>query len=103
MIKFIDIKSVDIYRYVLPESYPTVENNLNLNWKKAWPKLQFRFINMYDREVIFKHMHNILPNKKRLFQIKLNSSDLCAKCNVQENDLHMFIKCDKIKELSIFL
>ena len=57
---------------------------------------------MYDREVIFKHMHNILPTKKRLFQIKLNSSDLCTKCNVQENDLHMFIKCDKIKELSNF-
>ena len=99
---FPNIKSVDIYQYVLPESYPIVENNINLNRKKAWPILQFRFMNMYDREVILKHMHNILPTKMRLFQIKLNNSDLCTKCDVQENDLHMFIKCVKIKEISFF-
>ena len=45
-------------------------------------------------------MHNILPTKKRLFQIKQKKSECCSICNVQENNVHMFVECDKIKELS---
>ena len=67
---FPNITSVDIYKYNLPESCPIVENSINLNWKKAWQILQFHFINIHDREVIFKHMHNILPTKKETLSNK---------------------------------
>ena len=64
--------------------------------------LQFKFIDIHDREVVFKHMHGILPTKLRLFHMKQKSSGLCQKCNVPEDNIHMFVECKKIKDIFLY-
>ena len=41
------------------------------DWKEIWKNLSFTFINSYDRSVIFKYVHEILPNRHRLYIIKI--------------------------------
>ena len=46
---------------------------------------------------MYKHMHGILPTKLKLFQIKQSVSPLCDRCNVVEDNLHMFSQCQKVQ------
>ena len=59
-------------------------------------KLNFRYINVYEREIIFKFIHEILPTNSKLFQMKQKNSPLCLLCNTREDSNHMFLKCKKI-------
>ena len=38
-------------------------------------------------------MHEILPNKLRLYNIKMILSPNCNTCNIDENNLHMMYYC----------
>ena len=40
------------------------------DWKEIWKNLSFTIINSYDRSVIFRYVHEILPNRHRLYTIK---------------------------------
>ena len=65
-----NINSNIIYESLLPECSPVIENKININWKTSWANLSFRYINIHERELMFKHMHGILPTKLRLYQMK---------------------------------
>ena len=51
---------------------------------------------------MFKLFHDILTNKLRLFNIKKIASPLCNRCNVVEDNLHMFSICSKVKNLVLY-
>ena len=97
--KFPNINSNDIYSIMLPECKPTVTEKHNLNWKQIWKQTTFKYISVHEREVIYKFIHGILPNKMRLYQMKQNRSPLCPTCNVIEDNSHMFIKCRNIENI----
>ncbi|CAL4102396.1 unnamed protein product, partial [Meganyctiphanes norvegica] len=97
--KFPNITSLDIYSISLPKTLPTVSQNRNINWKRSWKHLNFKFINIRAREIAFKLMHNILTTKMRLYQIKRSDSPLCKICKVNEDIKHMFIDCVKVRTL----
>ena len=58
------IKSSDMYKFLLPKSIPTVQDKYNFKWEKIWPRTTFKYIKLHERDVLFKFLHGILPNKK---------------------------------------
>ena len=55
------------------------------------------------REVMFKYLHEILPNKCRLKQIRRSNDDLCESCAVPETNIHMMYYCLDVIILKGFL
>ena len=45
---------------------------------------------------MFKFLHEILPNKKKL-SLWYNSDPNCTDCNVEQNNLHMVLYCSKVQ------
>ena len=76
---------------------------LLFNWEKIWENVAFKYINSDDRCVVFKYLHEILPNKLRLYIIRRSLTLNCDICNLEENNMHMFYYCKDIKVLVQFL
>ena len=85
------------YVYLVVLSKAQLNNNhaRTINWKRSWKNLNFKFINIREREIVFKYLHQIITTKKRLHQIKRGNSPLCELCNVIEDTKHMFYECVK--------
>lgn len=100
---FPNISSKTIYKEVTGKEIKCTaiveEKYAIFDWKEIWKKLSFKFINSYDRSVIFKYVHEILPNRHRLYIINKISSANCTHCDVEENNMHMFYYCHQIKHL----
>ena len=64
--------------------------------------MNFKYVNVNERDITFKSLHNILTTKNRLFQIKKINSPLCLLCNSIENQLHMFVEYKKIKNVLLY-
>ena len=58
--------------------------------------MNFTYMDIRERELMFKFKHNILTTKKRLYQIKRADSPLCEICHVNEDIKHMFSECNKV-------
>ena len=58
--------------------------------------MNFVYIDIWGRELMFKFLHNIITTKMRLFQIKRADSPLCETCHVCEDKQHMFSDCVKV-------
>ena len=67
---FPNISSLNMYNFLLHYSKPTAESILNINWKKTWKNLNYKFVNIHTRDITFKFLHNVLTTKSRLYQIK---------------------------------
>ena len=48
------------------------------------------------REVMFKYLHEILPNKHRLKQMRRSRDELCDSCEMPETNIHMMYCCNDI-------
>ena len=94
------IKAADMYKFLLPDSKPAVQDKHSLNWEKIWPRTTFKYVNLHERDVHFKYLHGILPTKLRLFQMKQINCQMCPNCNIVEDNNHMFLKCKKVKQIS---
>ena len=96
MPKFPNLSSQDLYSASLPKVQPNVQQDSTINWKRSWKNLHFKFINIREREIVFKYLNNIITTKKRLYQIKRAESPLCELCDVIEDTKHMFCECIKV-------
>ena len=97
--KFPNLRSKDIYEVISPQCKPNIECLYpNFDWKNIWMKLDFKYINIQDRNVLFKYMYEILPTNKRLMQIKKRDSSLCEVCNVEESNIHKFYYCFLVQD-----
>ena len=98
---FPNITSKVIYDFILLKQPPKVEEKYSLfNWKTIWKNLAFKCIRSDDRCILFKYLHEILPNNSRLYEIKRKPSPNCDMCNLEENNLHMMYYC-KNKEFTV--
>ena len=98
---FPNITSKVIYEFILLKQPPKVEEKYSLfNWKTIWKNLAFKCIRSDDRCILFKYLHEILPNNSRLYEIKRKPSPNCDMCNLEENNLHMMYYC-KNKEFTV--
>ena len=91
------VNSNNIYDCLLPKCQPLIQSKIVINWKSTWHNLNFKYINLSERDILFKHLHGILTTKLRLFNIKQVASPLCNRCNIIEDNLHMFSLCSKVK------
>ena len=87
---FPTITSQNIYECIKKIETPLVEEKYSLfNWDKIWKNIASKFINSDDRNILFKYLHEILPNNLRLYNIKKKTSPNCDTCNLEESNLHV--------------
>merc|ERR1712240_220654 len=95
---FPNISSKITYVHIMNHPVPKIQEKYPLhNWKGIWKNLQFKYIPVNVREVLFKYIHEILPNKHRLKQIRRSIDDLCGNCNRPETNIHMVYYCRGIE------
>ena len=93
------MKSKDIYEIMVPQCKPDmVDMYPNYDWDNIWKQLNFKYIRITDRNILFKYLYEILPTGKRLKQIQIQESSLCKYCNVEDSNVHRFYFCGTIKE-----
>ena len=94
---FPNISSKIMYNHLLDKQPPKVQDKYPLqNWKFIWENLQFKLIPVNMREIMFKYLHEILPNKHRLKQTRRARDDLCESCDVPETNTHMMYFCKDV-------
>ena len=94
---FPNLKSKCVYEKLLSISQPRIEIMYQTyDWKCIWKNISFKYIDIHDRSIVYKYLHEILPNKKILAQYH-NSNPNCETCNVEESNIHMFLYCAKIQ------
>ena len=87
-----------LYRHFLNKKDVTVENRYPLfDWSLIWYNFHHSHINIYVKDIVYKHLHDVLAHKTRLHMLNLCENNLCNICNVQENAIHLFYFCQKIK------
>ena len=100
---FPNVSSRSIYKYlngVENTSVALVEEKYSIfNWEEIWKNISFKVINSYDRTTIYKYIHEILPNRYRLYNIKKIPSPNCNHCDREENNMHMLYFCNEIRDL----
>ena len=94
--KFPNINSQAIYSTFLPKVQSPENHAITTNWKRSWKNMNFVYMDIREREIMFKFLHNIITTKKRLHQIKHAESPLCETCHVHEDTKHMFAECIKV-------
>ena len=96
---FPNINSKKIYMMLMPEIKPKVENDYPLyDWNNIWKNVNFRHINVNDRPIVFKYVHEILPNNKMLYQWRIRNNPQCEFCDVEDSNIHRFYYCCKVQE-----
>ena len=96
---FPKILSKDVYNMLYTVTQPEIEKLYpNYDWKSIWRNVAFKPINIYDRNIVFKYINEILTNNKRLYIMNLRLSPLCNHCGVEESNVHQFIYCYKVQE-----
>ena len=65
--------------------------------------LALRYINVNDRVIVFKYLHQILPTNQRLFQIRLRDNPACGHCTAAGTRDHLFLYCIAIISYNLFL
>ena len=100
---FPNISSKMAYGNLLEKYPPTIQQKYQFNnWKNIWNNVSFRYIPIQTRDILFKFLHGILPNKVRLKQIRIAVSDNCDHCKVPETNKHMVYQCLEIVEVKNF-
>ena len=93
------ICSKDIYSVIQKYTKPNVENMYpNFEWDLIWKNLNFKYINIFDRHIMYKLLHEILTTNYRLSVIGRRVSPLCDTCNICETNIHMFLYCAKVQD-----
>ena len=101
---FPNIKSREVYSMICPITKPNVEKlYLNFKWKNIWKNLNFKYININDRHILYKYIHEILPNNKKLYNMGSKMSPKCDTCDIEETNIHMFLYCYKVQECVNFI
>ena len=95
---FPNVKPKEIYGIIFLITQPNVEKlYINFNWKNIWKNLNFKYINIYDRHILYKYIHEILPNNKKLYNMGSRISPNCEICELEETNIHMFLYCYKVQ------
>ena len=63
------------------------------------------FINSFEKEIVYKHLHGCLATNKKLYAMDLINSNRCNNCTAdrEQTPLHMFYECDNIQVLFMWL
>ena len=97
---FPQLSTNQIYDTILPSIQPTIEMAYpNYDWKLIWKNMPSKCILIKEREIFYKFMHEILPTKKRLKEMKKIQCAECDACGQEESQLHIVFDCPEINEI----
>ena len=48
-----------------------------------------------EREILYKYLHEILPTKKKLKDIRSDTSSKCDNCTQEESNIHFVYQCER--------
>ena len=65
----------------------------------VWKRLGYLVLEPVGREALFSIIHNIVPNRDRLFsKMHLVNSPNCMVCGLRESNTHIFTECVMVRE-----
>ena len=78
---------------------PKVVYKYEVNWDKVWMRLQSSMLEPRAREILFMIIHNIIPNRDRLFsKFNMAPDPFCLHCRVLHDNSHIFSECQLVRE-----
>ena len=78
---------------------PKVVFKHDIDWPLVWNRLDYLVLEPLGREVLFNIVHNIVPNRDRLFnKMHMVNSPNCMECGVREDITHIFTECVMVRE-----
>ena len=90
----------DLYKgYTSTLPPPKVIFKFDVEWTRVWERLNSAVLDPLAREQLFMVIHNIVPNRERLF-MKMNmvNSPNCLLCHEREDNVHLFMECILVRE-----
>ena len=89
-----------LYRQFGNQKDLTVEKKYPLfDWNLIWSNFHSSHMNIYEKDVIYKHLHDVLALKKRLYMLNLSENNLCDICDMEENAVHLFYSCCRVRSV----
>lgn len=92
------VKVKDIYKGLtetLPP--PKVIFKYNLPWDLVWKYINNPVLDVYQRELLFMLVHNILPTRERLFRLNQADNAVCSEGDGVESVEHLFCTCRRVQ------
>ena len=78
---------------------PKVVFRFDVDWCLVWRRLNSPLLHSLAREVLFSIVHNIVPNRQRLFsKMNMVAHPNCLLCGVVEDNTHIFTGCVMVRE-----
>ena len=95
--KFPQFANRELYNIYVNKKEVTVEIKYPLfDWRCIWKNFHMSDINLFEKDLVYKHLHDVLTVRKRLFMLNLSENDNCNICNVEESAIHLFYFCKRI-------
>ena len=90
------ISAKSICDNIMQNHRPTIEGHYGLcNWKLVWTNLCSVLVLPNERETLYRYLHEILPTKKRLKDIRIIASSVCDYCTQEETNTHVVYQCER--------
>ena len=78
---------------------PKIVFKYDVDWSLVWKRLDYLVLDPLGREALFSIIHNIVPNRERLFtKMHLVNTPNCLVCGVRESNTHIFTECLMVRE-----
>ena len=78
---------------------PKIIYKYDIDWQLVWTRLEYLVLEPSCQEVLFSIIHNIIPNRERLYtKMNMVNSPNCLMCGVREDNTHIFTECVMVRE-----
>ena len=78
---------------------PRVVYKYDIDWNRVWVHLQSAMLEPRGKEILFMIIHNIVPNRDRLFsKFNMVPNHNCVQCGVLHDNVHLFCDCELVRE-----
>ena len=82
-----------------PDVISNIEGkNPGYDWGNIWKCVACKFMNVNDRPIVYKYVHEVIPTNKKLFQIRARDNPNCDHCNIEDSKIHRFYECPLMQE-----
>ena len=96
---FPNINSKKIYHVLKLDGISNVEVKYpGYDWLNIWKCINFKWVNMNDRPIIYKYVHEVIPTNKRLYQIRCRNNPICDSCDQEDSIKHKFYECIVVQD-----
>ena len=74
----------------------------NLDFTKIWTNTNYSYSQTHTSDLLYRLLHYVTTTNKYIFTISRDKKNLtpnCDFCNITEDNLHLFIKCNRIQNI----